>query len=199
MAKLIKVASTSASTSTFSKTTRAAILAGARAVGRTYKLAFSYGLESDPAFAAKCLAKLTLGTKHAHIQAYVPKIKPPRNCIPLNAVTDAFSGIPKKSVAHRDGWTWEVLRDAAQTPSTSALLRKFAERFSNGALPDNLWAYMASALMYPFHKELTEERTSVADPALRPVTVGSVLARFGCRVMVRMNKLAVAAELLLPH
>jgi hypothetical protein len=51
----------------------------------------------------------------------------------------------------------------------------------------------------PFHKKLLEERTSVTYPALRPVPVGSVLTRFGCRVMVRMNKMAMAAELLLSH
>jgi len=107
--------------------------------------------------------------------------------------------MPKKSAAHRDGWTWELLRDAAQTPSTAALLRKFAEHSSNGALPQNMWAYLASAMMYPFHKKLPEDRTLVTDPALRPVTVGSVLTRFGCRVMVRMNRVAVAAELLLSH
>jgi hypothetical protein len=67
VAKSLKASSTSASTSTFSKTAKAAILAGAGAVGRACKLAFSYGLESDPAVAAKFLAKLTMGTKHAHI------------------------------------------------------------------------------------------------------------------------------------
>ena len=72
-------------------------------MGRACKLAFSYGLESDPSVAAKFLDKLTLGTKHAHIQAYVPRIKPPRNSISLKAVTNAFSGMPKKSAAHRDG------------------------------------------------------------------------------------------------
>ena len=45
VAKLTKVASTSASTTTFSKTARAAILASAGAVGRACKLAFSYCLE----------------------------------------------------------------------------------------------------------------------------------------------------------
>ncbi len=58
---------------------------------------------------------------------------------------------------------------------------------------------MASALLYPFHKKLPEERTSITDPALRPVTIGSVLTRFGCRVIVRMNIVAAAAELLLSH
>jgi hypothetical protein len=110
------------------------------------------------------------------------------NCIPVKTVTNAFCGMPKKSAAHRDGWTWELLRDAAQTPSTASLLRKFVERFSNGALPQDRWAYLASALLYPFHNNLPEERTSTTDPALRPVTVGSVLNRFGYRVMVRMNR-----------
>ena len=105
--------------------------------------------------------------------------------------------MPTKSAAHRDGWTWELLRDAAQTPSTASLLRKFAELFSNGALPENLWAYLASVLLYLFHKKLPEERTLVTNPALRPVNVGSVLTRFRCRVMVRMNGMAVATELLL--
>ncbi len=48
VAKVIKAASTSASTSSFSKTARAAILEGAGAFGRACKLAFSYGLETDP-------------------------------------------------------------------------------------------------------------------------------------------------------
>jgi len=120
------------------------------------------------------------------------------NCDPT-MVTDAFSGMPKKSAAHRDGWTLELLRDAVQTPSTATFLWKFVERFSNGALPKDMWAYLASALLYPFHKKLPEERTSTTDPALRLVTVGSVLTRFGCGVMVRMNSLAVAADLLKSH
>ena len=166
-------------------------------MGRACKLAFSYGIESDPMVAVKFLSNLTLKKKHDHIQEYVAKVKPTRNCIPLKVVTGAFSGMPKKSAVHRDGWTWEVLRDAAQSPLTAVLLRKFAEHFSNGAMPQDLWAYLASALLYPFHKKLLEERTSIADPALRPVTVGSVLSRFGCRAMVRMNRVAVAEEMLL--
>jgi len=199
VAKLTKAASVSASTTTFSKTTRATILAGAGAVGRASKLAFSYGLETDPGIAAEFLAKRALGARHFDIVAHVPKVKPPMNCIPLKAVNDAFLCMPKKSATHRDGWTWELLRDAAQTPSTATLLRKFVERFSNGALPQGLWAYLVSALIYPFHKKLPEERISTTYPALRPVTVGFVLTRFGCKVMVRMVRLAVAEEMLLSH
>ncbi len=68
-------------------------------------------------------------------------------------------------------------------PSTASLLRKFAEVFSNGALPKDLWTYLASALMYPFvlHKLLPEERIAMTDPVLRLVTVGSIITRFGCR------------------
>ena len=53
--------------------------------------------------------------------------------------------------------------------------------------------------MYPFHKLMLEDRVDPKDPALRPVTVGSVLTRFGCMVLVKMNKIAVAAQLLLSH
>jgi hypothetical protein len=141
-------------------------------MGRACKLAFSYGLESDPVIAAKFMSKLTLKKKHYHIPEFVAKVKPVGNNIPLKAVTDAFFGMPKKFAAHRDGWTWELLRDAAQTPSTAVLLRKFAEHFSNEDLPQDLWAYLTSALLYPFHKKLSEERISVTDPALRPVIVG---------------------------
>jgi len=101
--KQTKTASVSATTTTFSKTAKAAIQVGAGAVGRAYKLAFSYGLEIDPGIAAKFLAKLTLNARHSHIDAFIPKVKPPRNCIPLKAVTDAFSGMPKRSASHRDG------------------------------------------------------------------------------------------------
>ncbi len=75
-------------------------------MGRACKLAFSYGLESDPEVAAEFLFKLTLKKKHGHIPLYTAKVKPAKNCIPLKAVTEAFSGMPKKSAAHRDGWTW---------------------------------------------------------------------------------------------
>jgi len=58
---------------------------------------------------------------------------------------------------------------------------------------------MASTLMYLFHKLMLEERIDPKDPALHPVTVGSVLTRFGCMVLVKMNKIAVATQLLLSH
>jgi hypothetical protein len=107
VAKQTKAASIPTSTTPFSKTARAAILAGAGAVGRAFKLVFSHGLESDPEIAAKFLSKLTLKERHAYIPAHVPEVNPPMNCIPLKAITDAFSGMPKKSVAHRNVWTWE--------------------------------------------------------------------------------------------
>ena len=53
--------------------------------------------------------------------------------------------------------------------------------------------------MYPFHKVMLEERIDPKDKALRLVTVGPILTRFGCRVFVRMNRLAVAAQLLRSH
>jgi hypothetical protein len=57
VAKVTKAASFSASTTTFSKKARATILAGAGAVGRACKLAFSYGLKTDPGIAAEFMAK----------------------------------------------------------------------------------------------------------------------------------------------
>jgi len=71
--KQTKAASISASTTNFSKTTRAAILAGAGAVVRACKLAFSYGLETGLEIAAKFLDKMTMKARHEHIQAHVPK------------------------------------------------------------------------------------------------------------------------------
>ena len=103
VAKQTEAHSKSTSNSSFSKTARAAILAGAGAMGRACKLAFSYGLESDPAIAAKFLSKLALKKKHAHIPDFVARVKPAWNNIPLLAVPDAFSGMPKKSAAHWDG------------------------------------------------------------------------------------------------
>ena len=183
----------------FSKTARAAILVGAGEVDRACKVAFTYGLETNPSIAATFLAKLTLQPKHSHIPLDSSALKPVKNLISQKALFDAFTGMPKKSAAHRDGWTWELLRDAASRPSTAALLRQFAELFSNGSLPKDLWTYLASALMYPSHKKLPEDQISITDPALRPVTVGSVITRFGCRILVMMNKLAVAETLLLSH
>jgi hypothetical protein len=57
---LSSINSASTDTPTFSKTARAAILAGVGQVGRACKVAFTYGLETDPDVAAKFLKKLTL-------------------------------------------------------------------------------------------------------------------------------------------
>ena len=94
--KSTKASSISSSSTSFSKTARAPIMAGAGAVGRACKLAFSYGLESEPVLASKFLSKLTLKARHAHIHIHVPKVKPfPNRIIPLKALlTDAFSGMP---------------------------------------------------------------------------------------------------------
>jgi len=116
-----------------------------------------------------------------------------KKSFPPIEVTEVLSKISKKFAARRDGWTWELLRDAAQRPSAASHLRKLAELFSNEALPKNLWSYRASDLMYPFHKLILEERIDPTNPALRHVTVGSVLTRFNCIVLVRMNMMAVAA------
>jgi hypothetical protein len=156
-------------------------------------------LETDREVAAKFLKKLTLHARHPHIDPHTSTIKPTKTLISAKALTDAFSRMPKQYAAHRDGWTWGLLRDAASRHSTADLLGKFAEHFSNGALPRDLWTYLASALMYPFHKLLPEDRISVTDPSLRPVTVGSVITRFACRILVRINRLAVAENLLLSH
>ena len=46
---------------------------------------------------------------------------------------------------------------------------------------------------------MPEDRIDPKDMALRHVTVGSLLTRFGCMILVRMNRIAVAAQLLLSH
>ena len=168
--------SASSDSATFSKTAKAAILVGAEQAGRACKVAFTYGLETEPEVAAKFLKKLTLHARHPHIAPHTSTIKPAKNHIFSKALTDAFSGMPKQSAAHRDGWTWEL----PSIPSTTALLQKIAEHFSNGALPKGLWTYLASALIYPFHKLLQEERISITDLSPCPITVGSVITRFGC-------------------
>ena len=97
VAKPTKAHSKSTS-STSSKMARAAILAGAGAMGRACKVAFSYGLESDPVIAAKFLSKLNLKKKYDHIPEFVAKVKPVGNNIPLKAVTDAFYGVRFRKV-----------------------------------------------------------------------------------------------------
>ncbi len=82
---------------------KAAVMAKAGAVGRACKHTFSYGLESEPLVAAEFLAKLTLQQKQSHNPVYESKVAPRPNRIPLKSVIDAFSGMPKESVAHRDG------------------------------------------------------------------------------------------------
>jgi len=63
--------------------------------------------------AASFLAKLALQARHSHVPLHPSSLKPAKNSIPLYAIVEAFSNMPKKSAAHRDGWTWELLHDAA--------------------------------------------------------------------------------------
>jgi hypothetical protein len=110
--------STSTDTVVSSKTARAALLAGVGEVGRASKVAFTHGLETNPLMAAEFLKTLTLQSRHASIAPHTSCLKPAKNLIPLNAVTDAFTRMPKPSVAHKYGWAWEQLRGTASRPST---------------------------------------------------------------------------------
>ena len=74
------------------------------AVGKAFKLAFSYGTESNPEVAAiKILAKLTRTVPHTHVPAPPSSYKTAFVSIPLKAITDTFTGMPKKSGPYRDG------------------------------------------------------------------------------------------------
>jgi hypothetical protein len=93
------IRSVSNSPCNFLKFARAAALAGlARAVGRAYKIAFTYGMESNSEGAPKFWGALTLQKRHAHITLFVPIIKPAKNHFPLQAaVAEAFTRMPKKN------------------------------------------------------------------------------------------------------
>ncbi len=102
---LRSVESSSSQPLSFSKTARAAALADAGEVGSACKIAFTYGIEADPVVASKFLAKLTLPERHSHIAPHTPTVRLAKNCISVKSVTEAFTRMPKKSAAHRDGWT----------------------------------------------------------------------------------------------
>jgi hypothetical protein len=159
-------------------------------------LAFSYGTESDPIVAATFLAKLTRSTLYQHVQAPPSTYKSAFVPISLKAVIDAFTRMPKKSAPHREGWTWELIRDMAGRPSTSGLLRNFGELFVNGDLPKPLWKFLSSAIMIPFHKLAQMERRLLADPRLRPITIGAMLTRFSARSVIRMKRKGIVEVLL---
>ena len=97
----------------FSKTVRVVALAGAWELGRARKVAFTNGVEADPEVAPTFLAKLTLQARQTHVPLHPSSPKPAKISIPLTIVAEAFSKMPKKSAAHRDGWTWELIHDAA--------------------------------------------------------------------------------------
>ncbi len=162
----------------FPLTTRAASLAGCGAVGKACKLAFSYGTESNPEVAAKFLVELTKTVPHTHVSAPPSSYKTAFVPIPLKAITDTFTGMPKKSTPHRDGWTWELFRDAANRPSTTSIQQKFVELFVNGRLPKGPWKLLSSAIMIPFLKLAQLDRGLLLDPNLRPITIGSLLTIF---------------------
>jgi len=180
----------------FPLTARAAALAGCGAVGKVCKFAFSYGTESDPEVAARFLAKLTRTATHTHVAPPSSSYKTAFVPMPQKAITDTFTGMPKKSAPRRDGWTWKPFRDAASRPSTAALLRKFVELLVNGSLPKGLWKFLSSAIMIPFHKLAQLERYLLLDPRLHPITIGSLLTRFSSRSLLRLNSSGLAKRML---
>ena len=64
-------------------------------MGRACKVAFTYGFKMIPEVAAKFMKKLTTKSMHEHITPHASHIKPAKNLIPLQFVTNAFSGMPK--------------------------------------------------------------------------------------------------------
>jgi hypothetical protein len=75
-------------------------------------------------------------------------------------------------------------------------LRKFIEIFLIGLLPKPLWKLLSSAIMIPFHKLSQIERLLIADPRLRPITIGALLARFSVRTVLRMHRKGIAQNML---
>ncbi len=128
--------------SSFPLAARAASLACCGATGKACKLVFSYGTESDPVVAATFLAKLTRKIPHNHVPIPPSSFKTPFLPIPIKAISDAFTDMPKKPAPYRDGWTWDLFRDVVERPSTAALLQKFVELFVNGMLPKPLWSFL---------------------------------------------------------
>jgi len=142
------------------------------------------------------MAKLTRTAPHTPVAPPPSSYKTIFVPIPQKAISDTFRGMPKKSAPHRDGWTWELFRDAANRPSTVALLRKFVELFVNGMLPKGLWKYVSSTIMIPFHKLAQLERDLLSDPRPRPIAIGSMLTRFSCRSLLRLNRTGLAERML---
>jgi hypothetical protein len=146
--------------------------------------------------AATFLAKLTMMNPHSQVPVPTSTFKTPFVPIPIKAISEAFTGMPKKSAPHRDGWTWAMYRDAADRPSAAFLLRKFVELFVNGIFPKPLCSFLYFAIMIPFHKVAQLERDLSQDPRLRPITIGSLLTRFSCKTLLRLNRMGLAERLL---
>ncbi len=134
------------------------------------------------------LAKLTRSTLHTHVPAPPSSYKTTSVPIPLNAITNAFTGMPKKSAPHRDGWIWELFRDVVGRETTSSSRRKFVELFVNGSLPKVLCRFLSSTIMIPFHKLSQLERLMLLDLSLRPITIGALLCRFSIRTTPIMKR-----------
>jgi hypothetical protein len=177
---------------TFPRTAKAAALAWSGVVGKACRLAFSYGTESDPIVATTFLTKLTRTIPHTHVPLPSPSYKTAFVPIPIKAVIETFACMPKKSAPHIDGWTWELFMDMSNRPKTADLLRKFVELFLNGKLPKPLWKFLSTAIMISFHKLALAERDMLADPRLRPITIGALLCRFSVRTFLRMKRKGIA-------
>jgi hypothetical protein len=114
--------------------------------------------------------------------------------IPVKEVCDAFKGM---SAPHRDCLTWELLRDITNIPLMANLLKKFIVLFVSGQLPKPLWKILSSTITKPFHKLALMERDLLLDPRLHPITIGTLMAKFGCQTTLRMKRRKLAKRMLL--
>jgi hypothetical protein len=89
-----------------------------------------------------------------------------------------------------------LFRDAVSRTSTTGILSKFVEFFVNGLLPKPLWKFLSSAIVIPFHKLSQMERPLLADPRLRPITIGDLLTQFSVRTVMRMHRKRIAENML---
>jgi hypothetical protein len=180
----------------FTQTARATTLARCGDVEKACKIAFSYGNESDPALNVTFLAKLTRSPPYTHVPSPPFVVMSSFVPIPIKSVLDTFTSMPKKYAPMRDGWTWELFKDAASRTSTANLLRKFVELFVNGLLPKPLWMFLSSAIMILFHKIAHMERLLLSDRSLRPITSGAVLTRFSVKTVLRMHRKWIVENIL---
>jgi hypothetical protein len=125
------------------------------------------------------------GTFHGDFVWEPPDDSPPlprpteRFVVTAKAVEDATGRLPLRRGTHRDGWTWESLKQCVGNTAGATAFALVGTAMLAGDMPDDAALFARSGVQLALAKD--------GGTGVRPAVMGTVLRRLAVRVLVRAH------------